>query len=143
MLRSIVCLMILMSVSSVEADMSESRLIAETISRESSGNFDEMVAIGKVLRNRKDTGWYGDSYISVILSKSQFSCWNEGTIQEERTKEQLDNAALAFELSSLKSDFPANLYHLADMKKYPSWTKANNVKRLCQVGAHIFYEERR
>jgi len=124
--------------------MSESNLICQTIAREAtSGDFEDMVAIGKVLRNRLALGYYGKSYQEVILSKWQFSCWNDGTYQKERSQEQLEQAAKAFEISAMESDFPATHYYNPEVSGDPSWASSPQMKYLCTIGKHKYYQETR
>ena len=148
MLKLIACLilcLILMAVTNVEAGMSESKLICETIAREGfmrAGKpyMDDYIAIARTIRNRLLLKWDGETTIhGIILHPMAFSAWNPGVEMAERTKEQLEAASLAWELSAIPADFPATHYHLADMKEYPSW--AGKIKYLCQVGKHKFYQE--
>ena len=126
------------------SNMSESVLIYQTIAREAtSGDFDDMVAVGKVLRNRLALGYYGKTYQEVILKKWQFSCWNPGVKQKERTQEQLKMASEAFELSAMKSDFPATHYYNPEVSGDPYWASSPQMKYLCKIGEHKYFQERR
>lgn len=39
--------------------------------------------------------------------------------------------------------FFANLYHSKDMNPFPSWSREPNVRKVTEIGNHIFYRENR
>tara|TARA_R110000764_G_scaffold237210_1_gene333177 strand:- start:2134 stop:2841 length:708 start_codon:yes stop_codon:yes gene_type:complete len=58
-------------------DMEDREILALTLQAEAGGEgLDGMIAAGSVIRNRADSGNYGDGIRGVIMKAGQFSAWN-------------------------------------------------------------------
>jgi spore germination cell wall hydrolase CwlJ-like protein len=106
-----------------------------TIAKEGSGeNLEAQILIGRVIRTRmKERHLNADK---VCLQNKQFSCWNKGTKQKERSIKELETAQQAWNISENRTD-NINLYHDTSVKPY--WVKS--VKFIKQVGQLKFYKE--
>ena len=61
-------------------DMEDREILALTLQAEAGGEgLDGMIAAGSVIRNRADSGNYGDGIRGVIMRPGQFSAWNGET----------------------------------------------------------------
>ena len=60
--------------------MEDRELLARTIQAEAGNQgYDGKYHVGSVIRNRVDSGNYGDGYRGVIMKPGQFSAWNLAT----------------------------------------------------------------
>ena len=111
----------------------------ETIAREASNQpLEAQAMVAKVIRQRSlERGLLPKE---VVLQPLQFSCWNKGAIQKQRTPGEMANAQKAWDMSVDIKDEP-NLYH--DTSVTPSWTKSKNVQFVKQIGKLKFYREKR
>ena len=151
MLRLNRCLMIIIAtvavmINNAEAgqvkgvsEMSDALIVYETIAREASDNYDDYLGVAYTIRNRVLLGW-SKSYREACLKPFQYSCWNQGVEQVERTPEQISMAKDAFDfVLSSKSDFPATHYHHENIS--PSWASSPQMKYLCTISKHRYYQE--
>ena len=111
----------------------------ETIAREASNQpLEAQAMVAKVIRQRSlERGLLPKE---VVLQPLQFSCWNKGTAQSQRTPDEMATAQKAWDMSVNIKDEP-NLYH--DTSVTPSWTKSKNVQFVKQIGKLKFYREKR
>jgi spore germination cell wall hydrolase CwlJ-like protein len=125
-----------------------------TIAQEASSEpFEGKVAVAEVIRNRMLTRYSSDGTIySTVLRANQFSGWNTTDPNRIRvakmdiTHPMMIECIQAYEEAFIKGSRlvgEANLYHAVTMKDYPPWTADLRVTRIKQVGAHIFYIEKR
>jgi len=122
--------------------------VTETLMGEALGEGElGMRAVAEVIKNR--AAERGLSPEQVVLQPKQFSFWNNPITSQTFLKKNgsKDNYAKAKKVwdaviagqNELVGN--SNLYHVATMKKFPSWAKSKNVKKVTQVGNHIFYQE--
>jgi hypothetical protein len=110
--------------------VSDEELAIRTIAAETSrtGNEDEARAIANVIANRQTSGAYGPSLSDVVLAKSQFSPWNEGS-NNDPMKLSPDDPRMVLAKSAFAkrgediTGGAQNFYHLDGMKgqKPPGW----------------------
>ena len=110
--------------------VSDEELAIRTIAAETSrtGNEDEARAIANVIANRQKSGAYGPSLSDVVLAKSQFSPWNEGS-NNDPMKLSPDDPRMVLAKSAFAkrgediTGGAQNFYHLDGMKgqKPPGW----------------------
>ena len=121
--------------------MSDALIVYETIAREASDNYDDYLGVAYTIRNRVLLGW-SKSYREACLKPFQYSCWNQGVEQVERTPEQISMAKDAFDfVLSSKSDFPATHYYNPEVSGDPAWTSSPQMKYLCTISKHKYYQE--
>lgn len=129
--------------------MTEQEVLARTIWGEARGEGKAgMEAVASVILNRaKRGGWFGDTITEVCRKPMQFSCWNPDDPNCIKTQEitVIDKQfAQALEIAekAVAGDLPdrtkgATHYHTYRIT--PKW--AASMKRLDQIGNHIFYKE--
>lgn len=112
------------------------------------------LAVASVLRNRKRSGQWGDSYERVCLARKQFSCWNAGDpnraildrladqIRDGVTPTGADWRECAWIADGLIADaFPdlvkgAKHYFATWLPDAPAWAKDGQM--VASIGQHIF-----
>lgn len=108
----------------------------ETIAREASGeSLEAQVYVGAVIRARMSARRL--SAKEVCLQKWQFSCWNKGTHQKQRSKAELIKAKQAWELSKDIKIKPSHYFDTSITK--PRW--ANKMILVKSIGRLRFYKE--
>jgi spore germination cell wall hydrolase CwlJ-like protein len=138
--------------------LTDQHALALTLWGEARGeSIEGRIAIAALIRNRKQTDRWGDTYRDVCLAKWQFSCWKEAGGKANYEAVQ----AMAHQL--VNSETPddvilreciwiatgitggwirdtvhgATHYHVATMTPKPYWTKGQ--EPVCRIGAHVFY----
>jgi len=114
-----------------------------------------MQAVGEVIRNRTKRKYNSDgSIIGTVLRPFQFSCWNHDatnrslmirsltaiTLSNTIPQVSVSDAIVAWKYSESSSlVLGAVLYHTQWIA--PKWIYHPNVKKIVQIGDHIFYDE--
>jgi len=52
-----------------------------------SGKLEEIAAVGCAIRNRRNSGRWGDTWKDVLLFPKQFSCFNPGNVNEAKMRD--------------------------------------------------------
>ena len=123
---------------------------ALTIWMEARGEgWEGMCAVGEVIRARMSRRYASDGTVpGTVLAPYQFSGWNtQDANRIDAALADADDSALRQALvawrASEYTDYAegAVLYHAASMESAPSWASAPSVRRITQIGNHIFYAE--
>lgn len=134
-LLAIIGIIILLWAFLPEAQAEELNIVIETIAREaSSESLEAQIMVARVIITRAEER--GLTYEQVCLQPYQFSCWNKGVTQKERTKAEIEKAKKAWELA-LRRDERVTHYH--DLSVKPYWIKS--MKFIRQIGRLRFYCE--
>lgn len=131
-------------------DLGEPDLLSRCIYGEAAGEpMEGKFAVACVVRNRVLTpGWWGNTYKRVILSPSQFSCFNydSGLLEKMMMKKPVrswadcDSAAMDVIVRNLPDiTGGATHYFNPDVCDIPPW--AHRMVRTCVIGKHHFYNE--
>lgn len=129
---------------------SDEALAVSTIWQEARGEpFIGKLAVAQVIRNRVLLKYNSDGTVAgTVLAPYQFSGWN--TNDPNRVVSVLINTAdpvvdacrtawLLVNQKGVGDKFPAVLFHASTMKEYPEWSKSTKVKKVAEIGNHIFY----
>lgn len=118
-------------------------IAARTIAGEARGEpYIGQVAVGCVIINRWRIGM-GQSLFETCLQQYQFSCWNTEDpnrryISKLRTSDKVYQTAMRALMEAIEDPLrhgPITHYHAAGIT--PCWAK--NMRRVTQIGRHIFY----
>lgn len=129
---------------------SDEALAVSTIWQEARGEpFLGKLAVAQVIRNRVLLKYNSDGTVAgTVLAPYQFSGWNTKdpnrviSVSIDTDDPVVDACRTAWLLANQKGvgdKFPAVLFHASTMKEYPEWSKSTNVKRIAEIGNHIFY----
>jgi len=123
-------------------------LATTTIWQEARGeSFIGKLAVAIVIRNRMKRKYQSDGSVAgTVLKAKQFSGWNEhnkdrilSTTVGRNNTEYLASS-LAWQQSEPSTRFSAVLYHSKSIDP-PKWASHPNVKKVAEIGNHIFYDE--
>lgn len=131
---------------------SDEALAVSTIWQEARGEpFLGKLAVAQVIRNRVLLKYNSNGTVAgTVLAPYQFSGWN--TKDPNRvisalidTDDPIVGACRTAWLIALQTGvadkFPAVLFHASTMSEYPEWSKSPNVKKIAEIGNHIFYTD--
>lgn len=129
-----------------------SRIVADdvwasmTIWLEARGEtYEGKLALAEVILNRRNAGHWGDTIAEVVLSPSQFSCWNTNgnrrsvaVLQNDEAQYQDCVRAWQAARAGSKTVHGATMYYNpAGVLQRPAWAKQELL--LAVIGNHRFY----
>ena len=131
---------------------SDEALAVSTIWQEARGEpFLGKLAVAQVIRNRVLRKYTSDGTVAgTVLSPSQFSGWNTEdpsralSVMLDTDDPVVDACRTAWLLANQKGigdKFKAVLFHASTMKEYPKWSRHPKVKKIAEIGNHIFYTD--
>lgn len=121
-------------------------LLSLVIYREARGEpLDGKLAVGHVIRNRREDKRWPDTYVDVILQPYQFSCFNRADPQvalypkaaNDRAWSECVQAAMEVLKGAPDVTHGANHYHTIQLKPLPKW--ALNEPPVVTIANHVFY----
>ena len=126
---------------------SELDLLTGTIYGEARGETREgKIGVALVINNRvtRPGHWnWGHNWREVVLSRDQFSCWNDSKEKILNAKKECGEVwqecrsiAIAVYLGLMKDNVGATHYHALNVS--PNW--ADKITYLCTIGNHKFYK---
>jgi len=132
--------------------ISDEGLAVATIWQEARGEpFLGKLAVAQVIRNRMDRKYNSDGTVAgTVLAPYQFSGWNtkdpnrpiSGSLSSEDGVVASCRDAWFMAFQAGKGDkFTAVLFHANTMAEYPEWVKSEQVKKVAEIGNHIFYDD--
>lgn len=98
-----------------------------------------------VIKNRVNHSAFPNDACSVVKQRNQFSFYWDGKSDRPRERKAWERSVRVVEeaFQAPWENIGATHYHAEYIEK-PSWASSPNVKKLEQIGTHIFYlEERR
>jgi len=131
---------------------SDEALAVSTIWQEARGEpFLGKLAVAHVIRNRTLRKYNSDGTVGgTVLSPYQFSGWNTkdpnrvssvGIDTDDTVVDACRTAWLLANQKGIGDKFPAVLFHASTMTEYPDWSKSTSVKKIAEIGNHIFYTD--
>ena len=131
---------------------SDEALAVSTIWQEARGEpFLGKLAVAQVIRNRVLLKYNSDGTVAgTVLAPYQFSGWNTKdpnrviSVLIDTDDPVVDACRTAWLIANQKGvgdKFPAVLFHASTMKEYPEWSKSTKVKKVAEIGNHIFYTD--
>jgi len=108
------------------------------------------IAVARVIKNRTGRKYQSNGTVTgTCLKPYQFSAWNHKdpnrmalaeAMSSKQGKKQLERIEQIWnQVKEEDTAFPAVLYHTKAVS--PSWSKSKLVKKIGEIGNHIFYDE--